>query len=131
MSRPPARHYPRTARLNHLVHEIVADEMERIDDARLDLVTVIRVTVERDMRHAVVYFDTLGGPDEDDRAQAALAVHRIRLQSAIGSQARIKRVPELTFRPDEVERSAARIEEILTELRRQEGESQPEPGADD
>jgi ribosome-binding factor A len=114
------RHYPRTARLNHLVQEIVADELERIDDDRLGLTTVIRVTVEPDMRHAVVFYDTLSGPGEDDAVEAALGDHRVRLQAAIGRQARIKRVPELTFRPDETERTAARVEEILTELHRQE-----------
>ena len=112
-----ARNYPRVARLNHLIHEIVAEEMERIDDDRLELVTVIRVAVDPDMRHAVVYYDTLTGPDDDDAARAGLADHRVRLQAAIGRQARIKRVPELTFRPDEAERTAARVEEILTRLR--------------
>jgi ribosome-binding factor A len=124
----PSRQYPRTARLSHLVHEIVAEEIERIDDERLELVTVIRVTVEPDMRHAVVYFDTLAGPDDDERAIVALGENRVRLQAAIGAQARIKRVPELTFRPDEIERSAARVEEILTHLRHEEG-GPPEPDA--
>ena len=32
--------YPRTARLNQLVQQIVAEELERIDDERLTLVTV-------------------------------------------------------------------------------------------
>ena len=35
-----ARDYPRTARLNQLVQEIVAEEIERIDDDRLGLLTV-------------------------------------------------------------------------------------------
>jgi hypothetical protein len=38
-----ARDYPRTARLNHLVHEIVAEEIERIDDERLGFLTVVGV----------------------------------------------------------------------------------------
>ena len=121
MSRRPtgARNYPRVVRLNQLIHEIVAEEIERIDDDRLELVTVIRVAVEPDMRHAVVFYDTLSGPDEDDDARAGLAAHRVRLQAAIGRQARIKRVPELTFRPDEAERTAARVEEILSQLRQE------------
>jgi ribosome-binding factor A len=125
-SRQPSRQYPRTARLSHLVHEIVAEEIERIDDDRLELVTVIRVVVDPDMRHAVVFYDTLAGPDDDERALVALGEHRVRLQAAIGAQARIKRVPELTFRPDEIERSAARVEEILTRLR----QARDEPGTD-
>jgi hypothetical protein len=48
-----ARDYPRTARLNHLIHEIVAEELERIDDERLGFLTVVAVEVERDLRRAV------------------------------------------------------------------------------
>jgi ribosome-binding factor A len=120
--RPVSRHYPRTARLNELVREIVADELERIDDNRLELVTVIRVLVEPDMRHATVTYDTLGGPDDDEPVQEALADHRVRLQAAIGRQSRTKRVPELRFEPDETERTAARVEEILSRLREEHGE---------
>jgi ribosome-binding factor A len=121
-----SRNYPRTARLNQLVQEIVAEEIERIEDDRLGLFTVVAVDVEADLRHAVVYYsaldaapgDTDAGGDGADEAAGdpvveALAEHRSRLQSAIGSQARMKRTPELTFRPDTVVRQAQRIEEIL------------------
>ena len=54
-----ARDYPRTARLNHLVHEIVAEEIERIDDDRLGLLTVVGVEVEPDIRHATVWYTAL------------------------------------------------------------------------
>ncbi|MGZ4886952.1 MAG: hypothetical protein ACXVJK_04325, partial [Candidatus Aminicenantales bacterium] len=36
-------------------------EIERIDDERLDLVTVMTVEVEPDLRHATVYVDTPTG----------------------------------------------------------------------
>lgn len=115
-----AREYPRTARLNHLVQEIVADELERIDDERLELVTVMSVEVEPDMRHAVVYVDTLasawGDGPGDDEVLAALAENRVRLQGAIAGQARVKRVPELRFEPDVVGRGAGRVEDILRDL---------------
>ena len=112
-----ARQYPRTARLNVLVQEIVAEELERIDDDRLDLVTVTAVDGDPDLRNATVWFTTLGpaAPDVDaDRAVLdALGEARVRLQAAIGRQARTKRVPHLRFRPDAVERQAQRIEDIL------------------
>src|SRR5262249_10516857 len=108
--------YPRTARLNELVHQIVADELERIDDDRLELVTVMSVVVEPDLRHAVVLVDTPTGADRDEEVLEALGEHRPRLQKAIGRQARIKRTPLLEFRPDEVERSAARVEDVMRHL---------------
>ena len=108
--------YPRTARLNELLHEIVAEAIERLDDDRLDLVTVMSVEVEPDLHHATVYVDTPIGEARDDDMIAALEQHRVALQSAIARQARVKRTPTLTFRPDPVERSAARVEDLLRHL---------------
>ena len=107
----PARQYPRTARLNELVREIVADELEKIDDERLELVTVTHVHVDPDMRHAVLEVTSLG--EEEDAALEALGEHRWRLQGAIGRQARLKRTPELRFEVDRVIQQAAHIEELL------------------
>jgi ribosome-binding factor A len=119
-----ARDYPRTARLNHLIHEIVAEELERIDDERLGFLTVVAVEVERDLRRAVVWYTTLdgpaGGPDDAHHTDGALADalegHRARIQSAIARQAHIRRTPELSFQPDLVIRQAERVEEILRDI---------------
>ena len=110
------RRYPRTARLKELLHQIVAEEIERIDDERLDLVTVMSVDVEPDLRHATVYVDTPSGKKRDKEMLEALHEHRIRLQASIAKQTRIKRTPLLAFRADEVERSAGRLEELLRRL---------------
>ena len=108
--------YPRTARLNELVHQILADEIERLDDPRLELVTVMSVEIEPDLRHAVVYVDTPFGEARDDEMIAALESHRVALQASIARQARMKRTPTLTFRPDQIERSASRVEDVLRHL---------------
>ncbi len=115
-SRTTARDYPRTARLNKLFQEILAEELEMVDDDRLQLVTVMSVDCEADLRHAVVYFDSLGGEDDDEEVLAALGEHRHRLQGAIGRQTSVKRTPELLFKPDDVVRSAARLEEVLRQI---------------
>ena len=109
--RQPPRQYPRTARVNELVREILGDALERIDDDRLQLVTVTHVHVDPDLRHAVVEFSSLG--EQEDEALEALAEHRVKLQSAIGRQARLKRTPELRFTVDTQIARAARIEELL------------------
>lgn len=118
MKRSPgtARHYPRTARLNQLVHEIVAEEIERLDDERLGFITVVGVEVEPDLRRAVVWYTALDESEADVDLLAALDEHRARLQAAIGRQARIKRTPELSFRPDTVIRQAERVEQILRDI---------------
>ena len=114
--RTTARDYPRTARLNELLREIIGEELERIDDSRLDVVTVISVDTETDLRRAIVFYDCLDGEDGDEDALAALGDARVKLQRAIGRQARFKRTPELRFRPDPAVRSGARIEAVLADI---------------
>lgn len=112
------RGYARTARVNELCREILADELERLDEDRLELVTVTHVAVDPDLRHATVAFSRL---DRDvDEAREALAAVRPRLQGAIARQARLKRTPELRFVVDDVVLRAGRIEDLLRE--------QPPPG---
>ena len=105
--------YPRSARVAETLREIIADELVRIDDERLELVTVTQVEVDNELNRAVVYYDSLAGPDGDGVITAALGEHRVRLQASIARQIRSKKTPILVFRPDDVIRSAERIEELL------------------
>ena len=119
-SRTPSRNatthaYPRSARLGETLREVLADELVRIDDERLEFVTITRVDVDPEMNRGIVHFDSLSGEDGDDPILEAFTDHRKRLQSAIAKQVRAKKTPILSFRPDDVIRSAERIEKILRE----------------
>ena len=105
------RRYPRVARVNELFREVVAEELERIDDERLELVTVTGVHVDPDLRRAVVWFTSL-----TDGVDEVLVEHRVRLQTAIGRQVRMKRTPELAFRRDPAIASGRRVEDLLRDL---------------
>jgi ribosome-binding factor A len=124
-----ARDYPRTARLNQLLQEIVAEEVERLDDDRLGFLTIVGVEVEPDLRRAVVWYTALDSDEGDADLVEALDDHRTRIQGAIGRQARLKRTPELTFRPDAVIRQAERVEQILRDLGDEGGAPGPDGGS--
>ena len=119
MSKPrrapaPSQHrYPRTARLNESLREVIAEALTRIDDERLEMVTVTSIDVDSEMNRAIVYFDSLLGEDGDADILTALASHRVRLQSSVGREVRSKKTPILSFKPDETIRAAERIERIL------------------
>jgi ribosome-binding factor A len=108
-----AHRYPRTARLNESLREVIAEDLTRIDDDRLSMVTITAIDVDPEMNRAIVYFDSLVGEDGDDEILAAFADHRVRLQGSVGRQVRAKKTPILSFRPDETIRAAERIERIL------------------
>lgn len=112
MTRRGGRSVPRELRLNELLRQIIASELEQLDDERLELVGITEVTTDRDLTHATVYVSTW---DEslDEEVLEALEQHRYLLQRAIGNQARLRRTPPLHFKPDEALRSANRIEELL------------------
>lgn len=128
-NRGGARQYPRTARLNELLREILADELERLDDDRLELLTITGVDIDGDLRHAMVFFDSLDGEEGDEEILEALEEVKWRLKGAVARQARIKRTPELTFAPDAAVRTGARIEQLLAESGPV-GDEEPEGGPD-
>lgn len=117
----PTQRYPRTARVNEILREVLADALERMEelDERLGLLTVTGVECEPDLRRAVVFFSSL-----DEGQAEALAEVRIRLQAAISSQVRLKRTPLLRFEEDPAVSAGQRVEDILRSI------TPPSPGAD-
>jgi ribosome-binding factor A len=107
------RRVERTARLGETLREVIADELAKLDDERLGFVTITTVTVDSEMRRAVVHFDSLQGVEGDAEVLEALGDHRRRMQTAIADQVRARRTPVLEFRPDETIRAAERIDEVL------------------
>ena len=121
-SRPPTnRHYPRTARLNTLLQQIVADHLERVDDDRLGFLTVTGVQVDSDLNRAEVFISTLEDdttvdPERDEAYLEILSEYRKPIQAQIASQARMRKTPEVVFAFDPGVRAGARIENILSGL---------------
>ncbi len=112
----PKRQYPRMARVNELLREVVAEALQDIDDDRLVDVSVTNVDCESDLANAVVHYDVLAGADADDEVLEALEELRPRLQARINQETRLKGTPKLTFAPDPVVRSAERIDSVLRGL---------------
>src|SRR5580692_9013048 len=86
--------YARTARINELLREVLAEELERFADTdeRLRLPTVTGVEITSDLSSAKVYMSAV-----DEALTDALLEHRTHLQRAIGRQVRMKRTPKLQF----------------------------------
>ncbi len=126
-----ARTYPRMARVNELLREILGEELERLDLEALVFVTVTGVECSADLRHATVFFDGPGGAESDEEMLEALEEERRRLQRAIGAQARLKRTPELHFRPDPAVRAGEHIDAVLRQVAANTRDSDvDEPGGD-
>ncbi len=132
-----ARKYPRTARVNEVMLEVLADELERMNDPRLELVTLTGVDVSRDLAHAKVYYSTLTATAADSRATvpedaaAALQAGGSHLRGVVGRQMRIRQVPRLEFVIDPGIVSGQRIEDLLREIHHREASSGESGAASD
>jgi ribosome-binding factor A len=115
------RGYSRIDRVNEALREVLADELERIHDDRLELVTVTGTRADPDLRRARVWYSAMAAQATATDIEAALAQHRVRLQAAVGRQLRLKRTPELTFQSDPAIAVGTRVEDILRSLHRPEG----------
>ncbi len=113
MARSQHRPGNKAVRRGELLREVIASELVLIDDERLHWIAITKVDVDSEMNRAYVYYDSMAGESGDPEILEALGEHRRRLQSSIGRQVRAKKTPVLEFRPDEVIRSAERIERIL------------------
>jgi ribosome-binding factor A len=130
-----AKRYPRTARVNEVMLEVLADELERMSDPRLELVTLTGVDVSRDLAHAKVYYSTLTATAVDTResipeeAATALQAAGSHLRGVVGRQMRIRQVPRLAFYVDPGIVSGQRIEDILREIHHREAATDEHGGA--
>ncbi len=105
----------RMLKVNSVIREVLAEEIERFNDTRLEMVSITGVDTSPDLRHATVYIDALG-PEGHEAALVALRGAAVRLQSEIGRQVRLKYTPTLSFEVDPGVVGGERIEAILRSL---------------
>ncbi len=105
--------YSRTLRVNQVLRQVVADELERLADAdeRLRLVTVTSIETTSDLRQATVFLSSLS-----EGAATALDDRRVQVQKAVARQTQFKRTPQLTFVQDPAVLTGNRIEDLLRQI---------------
>jgi ribosome-binding factor A len=123
--RSSSRPFQRTDRLGEQIREIVASELERLGDDRLELVTVTAVEVDGSLDHAVVYYSAIHAAEQggDGDIEEALEELRWPIQQVVNREVRARRTPQIAFRHDEQLLEAMRIEQLLHGL----GDAPPVP----
>ena len=91
-----------------------------VKDPRIvGLVTVTAVEVSRDLRHAKVFVSVLGSASQRTATIEGLAAVAPHLRGRVGRALRLRVAPEIEFRNDESIAHAAKIEQLLAQVRRE------------
>lgn len=112
----------RVKRLNEqLKREISRILRTEVHDPRVGVPTVTGVEVTPDLYHAKVHVRLTGSEENRTEAREGLEAAAPYIRRELGQRLHIRRVPELDFREDRTLEKAMRIEEILDQVRPDEG----------
>ena len=111
----------RNVRVAELLREELSMLIQRqVKDPRVSgLVTITQVEPSPDLRHARVFVSVLASPEERQAVLVGLQAASGFLQRELRQRLELKRIPNLTFYPDE---SLERGAHLLEVMRRLEGE---------
>jgi ribosome-binding factor A len=112
----------RVKRVGEEFREILAEEIQKLKDPRVGFVTVTGVRVSPDLRHAWVAYTALGDDSARAASRAAIRSATPHLRAALGRQVRLKFLPELEFEEDNTTEQAERIESLIAQVRRTDGD---------
>ncbi len=113
-----SKEYSRTQRLNQLLKEEISLLIRcEVKDSRVGSVTVTAVEVSPDLKVGKVYFQASGDEGRKAEALKGLASAAGFIRTRLGRELRIRRVPELRFIMDRTQERAARITQLLSEVR--------------
>ena len=91
-----------------------------VKDPRIvGLVTVTGVEITRDLRHAKVFVSVLGSESQRAATFDGLDGVAAHLRGRVGRALRLRVAPEIEFRNDESVAHAAKIEQLLAQVRRE------------
>ncbi|HEY5062624.1 MAG TPA: 30S ribosome-binding factor RbfA [Gemmatimonadaceae bacterium] len=118
-----ANEHRRGDRVAEAIREEVATFLAvDVKDPRVTgLVTVTGCEVTRDLRSAKVFVSIMGTDTERHATMEGLASVATHLRARVGRALQLRLAPEITFKPDESIARAARIEDLLAQIK----DSQP------
>jgi ribosome-binding factor A len=112
------------------MQDAIRDELSAIisrelGDPRLTFVSVTAVELAQDMAFAKVFISSFKKePEATDSAVEALESAKGRIRGEVGRRLSMRHAPELSFRPDHSMERAAKVLEILNEIKT--GTEEPE-----
>jgi len=110
----------RQERVAELLSRIASDIIHReLRDPRLGFVTVTGARISPDLRQAVIYVSIFGTEEQKKEGMKALKSAVPFFRREFGRRAKLRIVPELTFREDTAIERGARVFELLKQVEKE------------
>ena len=110
----PVRQKRVADRIQAEVSELIQREMK---DPRLNLVTVTRVNIDRELEHANIFVSTLGGETRQKDVMHALENAKGFVRRELARRIQLRRAPELHFHWDPGPEKVEQVGQLLDQLK--------------
>jgi ribosome-binding factor A len=108
----------RSDRLAELLLEDVAELLNReVNDPRIVPVTLTGAAVSKDLKQARIYFSLLDESQNRDAVLSGLRSATAFIRARVAKRLKLRFVPTIEFLYDEASAQAARIEQLLREVK--------------
>jgi ribosome-binding factor A len=104
--------------------EISVIAQNEIKDPRIGFLTITKVVLTKDLRHASVYFSVLGESKDKHLALKGLNSAKGYIRGLLSEKIKLRFMPELVFKIDESISRANEIFEILNKIREEKKEKE-------
>jgi len=112
--------YQRSDRVAEQIRTEISDiVLHEFTDSSLGMITITKVTISHDLRHAKIFYSVLGDEARQEAAYDALHKALSHFRGEIGHRIRLRFVPELSLHYDDSAAYADRINHLLKEIQKQ------------
>ena len=116
-------HSHRQEKLGEQIAEDISDLIRtRVKDPRIGFVSVTRVEVSGDLRHAKVYVSVMGSSEERKETMQGLNKATGFLRHELASRLTLRYMPEIAFKLDNSIEEGSRVLELINKVSREDEE---------
>lgn len=119
----------RAVRVGEQMRDVLAELLrDEVKDPRIGFVSIVRVEVSNDLRHAKVHVSVLGSEQQKKESMKGLASAGGFLRSEVAKRLQLRYTPELHFELDESIEHGQRIAQLLVQVQDEQKRRAPEEG---
>lgn len=111
---------PRSLRVADQIKRIIGHLLDsEVDRTQVDMLTVTRVEMSNDLKHAGIYVSLLNPQPDGESVIRSLRMRNKELRYLLGSRLQAKYVPKIKFFIDESIKQSARIHAIIEKIQQE------------